>query len=407
MAIRASIKYRSLALTASFRKLSLTARIPTATAVVTEKNLHMDASYRSISTDIGYTKLEALASWQNLFMHDITVNAERTIYTFNDAVPFLELTEMDVGLALGDSFSFSEAMAMSLDVVKADTFPMIESIYTELTMFRTLSDQQSISDSSVMSVHSAQSDQSQIIDAISLAMAFGRSFDDLVSFADQATFGTSKIESDLVSMVESISLSPSVTVSDSAIITDAIIATVGQIKVDSLGMLESLSVTRPPFTFTQSGDVVTVTGVPEDTFGFSDSNVFNVNKDLQDTFTLDDFSQVDKHTTGVKTNVYQLTDILSLSLSKALENQEITLTEQHLFALSKPETDAIIVSETLLLSASKVADEQLSLNDVTVLSPRKSVSDSVSLSDNFSFESVVASSVLNENLVGNLLLNAD
>jgi hypothetical protein len=83
------------------------------------------------------------------------------------------------------------------------------------------------------------------------------------------------------------------------------------------------------------------------------------------------------------------------------------LTEQHLFALSKPETDAIIVSETLLLSASKVADEQLSLNDVTVLSPRKSVSDSVSLSDNFSFESLVASSVLNKNLVGNLLLNAD
>ena len=54
-----------------------------------------------------------------------------------------------------------------------------------------------------------------------------------------------------------------------------------------------------------------------------------------------------------------------------------------------------------------MADEQLSLNDVTVLSPRKSVSDSVSLSDNFSFESLVASSVLNENLVGNLLLNAD
>ena len=180
----------------------------------------------------------------------------------------------------------------------------------------------------------------------------------------------------------------------------------GSLGSSGLGSSE-LSVTRPPFTFTQSGDVVTVTGVPEDTFGFSDSNVFNVNKDLQDTFTLDDFSQVDKHTTGVKTNVYQLTDILSLSLSKALENQEITLTEQHLFALSKPETDAIIVSETLLLSASKVADEQLSLNDVTVLSPRKSVSDSVSLSDNFSFESLVASSVLNKNLVGNLLLNAD
>ena len=67
MAIKATVSFKTIQATVSHRKLSLDA------SLVPE-----------LGNQISFSKLTAVANWKNLYLHDVHVNAERTIYTFND-----------------------------------------------------------------------------------------------------------------------------------------------------------------------------------------------------------------------------------------------------------------------------------------------------------------------------------
>jgi hypothetical protein len=83
------------------------------------------------------------------------------------------------------------------------------------------------------------------------------------------------------------------------------------------------------------------------------------------------------------------------------------LTDQSLFALSKSVEEPIILEELLTSHASKSVSNTTTLQDAATLSPRIGKSDSTSIVDSLDVEHVVTGALLNQALIGNIILNAD
>jgi hypothetical protein len=141
-------------------------------------------------------------------------------------------------------------------------------------------------------------------------------------------FDFTKTSSDQTTLTDALTTEVVKSATDATLLSDA--ATFSSIKVSQsdFALSDQPVMTRQPynFTFTEVSGVVTVTGEPTDSFGFSDSITgFTVNAVLQDYYTLDDFSQVDKDVTGVKTNIVGMTDVIELDhmITSALLNKAL------------------------------------------------------------------------------------
>jgi len=192
-------------------------------------------------------------NWQNLFLFDVHVNAEKTIIPIND------------------EFGFFDAPTFLFSKVVADQFSMH-------------------SNPPVFDFIKTSSDQTTLTDALTT---------DVVKSATDAT-----------------------------LLSDAVTFSSIKVSQSDFALADQPVMTRQPynFIFTEVAGVVTVTGEPTDSFGFSDSITgFTINTVLQDYYTLDDFSQVDKDVIGVKTNIVGLTDVIELDhmITSALLNKAL------------------------------------------------------------------------------------
>ena len=192
-------------------------------------------------------------NWQNLFLFDVHVNAEKTIIPIND------------------EFGFFDAPTFLFSKVVADQFSMH-------------------SNPPVFDFIKTSSDQTTLTDALTT---------DVVKSATDAT-----------------------------LLSDAVTFSSIKVSQSDFALADQPVMTRQPynFIFTEVSGVVTVTGEPTDSFVFSDSITgFTVNTVLQDYYTLDDFSQVDKDVIGVKTNIVGMTDVIELDhmITSALLNKAL------------------------------------------------------------------------------------
>jgi len=552
MAIHASVKYRSLKAGVTHQKLQLTASIRKAAVAVSQKNVVASILSRQISPSFSFAKLTAISSWQNLYLYDVHVNAERTIYVFNDSYAFLDAAVFVVDKSLSDSFGFlSEAPVFTVGKQLADTFSFSDVASSHPN--KGLSDLTALADSQAFGVNAERqsvfgfgdaasshpnkglfdlatfsdsqnfdvnrAEQSSIAVSEDLSFHSDKGASDLFEFSDEQVFGVSAERQsifefsdttsahpnkglfDLSTLIESQSFDVNRTAESSIAVSEAIFSHPNK-GVDDLfefsdeqvfgvtarrqsafAPLDQLTVTRQPynFVFSQSGDVVTVTGEPDDAFGFADGiSSFSVSKSLQDFFALDDFAQINKDVEGVKSNVFGLieylessfgkvidtdllglidqaslaplkrladstpiTDVLGLHASrlstdetalddaatlsfglvktdsaiileslesnvgKSIQNQLFSLTDQPLFALSKSVAEPIILGELLTSHASKSVSNTTTLQDAATLSPRIGKSDSTSIVDSLDVEHVITGALLNQALIGNIILNAD
>ena len=197
--------------------------------------------------------------------------------------------------------------------------------------------------------------------------------------------------------------------SDSSTISDSVAKGFGKPLSDDFSYEDSIVAVRNPFAFTFvfGDDSITVSGSPDDNFTFSDDLSFSAAVALSDSFTLDDFAQVDKHATGVKTNLFSVTDEAVSNFGKVVENQTFSFTEDQEFALSKPLSDSIIgMEDSPAFFASRQVSDSYDVEDAIVLSPRIGSSDSFNVTDELEHELRIHGSLLNKGLIGNVLLNA-
>ena len=481
MAIYASVKYRSLRAGVAHRKLQLSASIQKTSAVVVQQNVVASITSRKVAAAISFAKLTTVTNWQNLYLHDVHVNAERTIYLLNDAYAFLDSAVFAVDKGLSDSFGFSSQAAFT--VGKQLSVSTSLSVLVLFVAGKAASNDFSFLDDVAFDASAQRVDEFGFSDNVHTAFHAIRQHSSDVDILESLAIDTTKANDDDIIFTDSASSHPNKGVATAFAFAESQAFGVNTERQSSFTTLDQLTVTRQPynFVFSQSGDVVTVTGEPDDSFGFTDEiNSFSVSKALQDYLDLDDFSQINKDVEGVKSNVFgfteylessfgkvieselftvteqasfsvskpfadstsitealgfhssrlstdqitlndaatlsssivktdsaPITDTLESNVGKSIQNQLFSLTDQALFALSKPVTDSIMVQELLTSHASKSATDTTALNDAATLSPWIGKSDSTSIVDSLDVEHVVTGALLNQAMIGNIILNAD
>lgn len=409
MAIRASISYRSLSVDVSHRNLSVSASIPKASAVVYDRNIYASISSQSLNASIFSSELTAIANWRTLYLHDIHVNAERTVWFFDNTVAFSDAAQFSINKGTADSLSLASlAPAFTVGLTKSDNFSVIDS--TIISFEKIASDSVSLGDSLAFGSGKPISDSLGFSESVHTLLTYIRSFTDTSLITDSANFAVNQATLDSVAFADNSTRDTGKESVDSFGVSEQLLTETGKFLPDPVVMVDVFSITRQPysFTFNDVSGVVTVTGAPHHNVTLADTvPAFQIEKPLQDYFSLDDFAQVDKDVSGVKTNIVGFTETLGFGLDKSIPNQYISLTDEQLFALSKASSDSIMVSESLALSASKSANDSTTLTDASTLSSWIGKSDGISIADSIDYEHVITNALLNQSLLGNMILNAE
>ena len=327
MAIRAFASYRSLSVDVSHRNLSVSASIPKASAVVYDRNIYASISSQSLNASIFSSELMAIANWRTLYLHDIHVNAERTVWFFDNTVAFSDAAQFSINKGTADSLSLASlAPAFTVGLTKSNNFSVIDS--TTISSGKIASDSVSLGDSLAFGSGKPISDSLGFSESVHTLLTYIRSFSHAVPMTDSLSLQSGKTATHSITLPDTVALAPNKGLSDSASISDAPAITTSKPLSHPIYLYGSLVATRQPynFTFSDSGSAVTVTGAPTDTVSVADSApAFNAETTIQDYFTLDDFAQVNKDTTGVKVNVVGLTDVISYDhvVSSALLNRAL------------------------------------------------------------------------------------
>ena len=409
MAIRASINYRLIKASVSHRNLNLTASTKKASAVIYDKKVYASISSSTLNASIFTQSLTAIANFRNLSLHDVHVNAERTIFFFTSDFSFAETQQISatknivepVGLLSSDPV-FNAGKVIS-DALNLNDF-------TRTSLGKAVSDSVSFSEGQIFSSIKAVSDSIAFSESVSTLLTFIRGFASFTTMVESVSFDSGKNAVSQFNCADEITIHPSLGKADSVSFIDTHASEVGKLNLDPIPLVDGVVIARQPFNFvfTETLGVVTVTGEPTDSFGFtSDAPIFAIETTLQDFFALDDFAQVDKDVSGVKTNVIGFFETLGLGVDKTIPSQYITLTEAQLFALSKPLEDSIIVSESAAFHTSKSLSDNTSFTDVVTLSSWIGKSDGIGIVDSIDIVHVVSTAVLSQSLLGNMILNAE
>lgn len=317
MPVFAEVSFRQLSASASYRKIHAVARQPASTVVISTQEPSPEVTFQRLVTDISYRYLTSQLQWKRLFLHDVVLNTEQTIYP------------------LSDLFSLSDQPVLEPVLAKTDAFSMGDS---------------------------------------PPILGIAPVFDDLFVFSDAQVFGVSSEKSDSFAFADSQAFAVSSAPSDFFAVQDAPISVVvnpGNIQYnpDADG---DLSIAFPK----------------SDSISAQDLPVFGVSKSLSDVFALDDNNDLDYAFSGAKSNVYSLTDLPVIGFSKAI-------------------TDNILSTESAVFGIDPALSDSSALADSPAFSTGKVFSDSTSLSEQIVLVNYSSSSVLGDNLVGLMLLNAD
>jgi hypothetical protein len=407
MAIFAEITHRRLNAAVSYRQLVSSASLEKASIHVHTTQTFALANYQDLVSQINYQHLYANTNWQRLLLANVKINAEKTIFTFADNVAFSDqallhiqpafaeqidlsdsINEFVVSKGLSDAQSLTDATQVSSGKALTEIFSFNDSI-NEFDFGKGLSDSQSFTETHFFAV--------------------GASLADSFTWQDQLSFDSSATLADSFGFTEAQAFDQDTTRSDSTAIQDSLVKGVGRGVADDFEFEENTAFVRNPFNFSYvfDGEDASVHGRPTDSFSFDDALSFAASMALSDAFTLDDFAQVDKHATGVKSNLLSVTDEAVSNFSKVVENQTFSFTEEQEFALSKPILDSIIgMEDSPAFFASRQVSDSYDIEDAIVLSPRIGSSDSFNVTDELEHELRIHGSLLNKGLIGNVLLNA-
>jgi len=190
MAIHASVKYRSLKAGVIHRRLQLSASIRKAAAAVQQKNVVASISSRQISPSFSFARLMAISNWRNLHLHDIHVNAERTIYPLKDSYAFLDATVFALDNSLSDSFGLLSEPELALVKPQTDSFGMGDNAVLLLDIFREFADSAPVIDTQTFSLGLSKSETLVAADIPSMFVAKTES--DVANIGEQAAVVVSK-----------------------------------------------------------------------------------------------------------------------------------------------------------------------------------------------------------------------
>lgn len=296
MAIYAEISHKSISASATHRKLDLSASLVPA-----------------LGNQISFSKLVGAANWRNLYLFDVHVNAERTVFPFFDLFDIQDSTAIDFGKVDTDQFGFESSTVFSTTKTASDSTSMLDDLVIGLS--KSSLDLFSLSEQQEISTGKNLSESIGLSESIETLLTYRRSFSENTSLLESASVHLTRPESDSFGFSDSHAAYSLKVIAESLSVTDVPVFNVSTFADSVTSLTDNSIISRDPynFIFSESDGVRSVTGSPTDTVGISESITgFAVTKSLQDYYGLDDFSQVDKSTTGVKTNIVGITDVFEL-----------------------------------------------------------------------------------------------
>lgn len=309
MAIYAEISHKSIKASVTHRKLDLSASLVPA-----------------LGNQISFSKLVGAANWRKLYLFDVHVNATRTVFPFYDLFDVQDSTTIDFSKVDTDQFGFESSAAFSTTKIASDSTSVLEAASFDVT--KVAAELVSLSEAQVFSLDKSLSETVGFSENVETLLTYIRSFSHSTSFSDITTLATTKGLSESLGFSESQTFSVGAELADSSSLSDAMTFDVGAFADSSVSFTDQQVISRSPynFVFSESGGVLSVTGAPTDTFGVTDSiTSVAISAVLQDYYTLDDFAQVEKDVTGVKSNVVGMTEVIELDhmITSALLNKSL------------------------------------------------------------------------------------
>ena len=392
MAIYAEVSFRQLSVSASYRQIHAAASLPVAAVVIETQSPSTEVSFQNLFLSVSHRLLTPQLTWQNLFVSDIVLNAEKTITIFTDALGFSDTPALSLARSFDEAFAFSDISALTLNTVRSDSVPLAEASVLQFTSAQ--SDTFAFSDSQIWSQHKAPADAVSMLDVLTPTFAASRSFSDSSSIGEQFSLSSSKVEGHLFGFSDDSVLSVTKGESEALSITEILAKTASKLASDSALISEDsliLSTPQSGFSFqVQSDGDLGMSASFSESVSHPDVLSATLEKVFSDAFTIDENAWVGYGYLVDKSNIYTMTDTVSFGFSR--EPDESIILE-----------DSLAKSFGLGVSNSSAITELFSLSTGTVLT------DNVSMSESFALVlgGFSQSSILNKGLVGSMLLNAE
>jgi hypothetical protein len=285
-------------------------------------------NFKSILVNqVYFNKLVGSVHWKNIVLADIHVNAYGSVFFYTDSFSFLESQQFSVNKGIADDLTLgSPDPIFSVSSVRSDNLNIID--YNIASFGKNLTNTVSFNEVQTFVTGKGITDPLAFSESVHTLLTYIRSFTDTSLITDSANFAVNQATLDSVAFADNSTKDTGKESVDSFGVSDQLLTETGKFLPDPVVMVDAFSITRQPysFTFNDVSGVVTVTGAPHHNVTLADTvPAIQIEKPLQDYFTLDDFAQVDKDTTGVKVNVVGLTDAISYDhvVSSALLNKAL------------------------------------------------------------------------------------
>jgi len=180
-------------------------------------------------------------------------------------------------------------------------------------------------------LHPAYSFRALHAESVSLAVPNIYILTDSVTFGETLTYSLDRNIAEAALISDVFSVSVSIPRAETLTVSDAAALTVATPISDSYALSEAFTFSAgkaadESLTFSDSAITSIGFGVlPTESVSFSELQTFGIAQSITDTFTLDDFSQIDKQAFGIKTNITTMQDSIVIVpfYSSALFNKPL------------------------------------------------------------------------------------
>ena len=392
MAIYAEVSFRQLSVSASYRQIHAAASLPVAAVVIETQSPSTEVSFQNLFLSVSHQLLTPQLTWQNLFVSDIVLNADRTISVFADTLGFSDTPALSLAPSFDDAFAFSDISALDLDSLRLDNFALSDASSLQFTSAQ--SDTFGVGDSQVLSVDKAPADAVSMGDVFAHFLTVNRSFSDSPVINDQFSFASSKVEGHLFGFSDASVLSVTKGESEAVSVTEIAVKTASKAPSDAALISEDsliLSTLQSGFSFeVQSGGDLAISGLLSESVIHQDTPSITLERAFSDAFTMDETANVGLGYLFDKSNIYTMADSLSVGFSRGLD-------------------ESIILEDALTKTFGVSASDSSAITELVTLSTGTVLTDNVSMGESFVLVlgGFSQSSILNKGLVGSMLLNAE
>ncbi len=296
-------------------------------------------TYAEVAASVNKTELEVSVSVPDIRASVSAVEANADI-----AIPFATTSLTFIYPRALSSSTYVQAIA----VIDPDTlnryFRDDAVTFTDLPVFvfsKALADAASIGEQHSVDLAKPFSESVSFVDNASVVMEFVRTPTDAISVAEAKSLLVQKPFSDTASILESATITHGKAVTDVVSVAETLSRNTSKALVDNAAISEILA------------------------------RVVTYNRTFSDSFTLDDFTDVDaisKQTNGHKTNVFSVSETHAMSLTKSIADS-VSISESLAVDLNRSLSDSLSMSESVsieLLSGESSVLNQSALNAFTL-----------------------------------------